>query len=49
MHLNIINAHGSTATMRTNPAAVSQFQFKTTPEATAAPGKRYSAKRYRTK
>src|ERR1700724_2125163 len=30
-HRNIINAHGSTATMRSNPAAVSQFQFRTTP------------------
>jgi hypothetical protein len=48
-HRNIFNAHGSTATMRSNPAAVSQFQFRTTPTATAAPEKRYSARRYRTK
>jgi len=48
-HRNIINAHGSTATMRSNPAAVSQFQFRTTSSATAAPEKRYSARRYRQK
>jgi hypothetical protein len=49
MHLNIINAHGRTATTRNNVAAVSQFQLKATPKATAAPDKTYSAKRYRTK
>jgi hypothetical protein len=49
MHMNVINMHGRNATMGSNPAAVSQFQFRATPAATAAPEKRYSAKRYRTK
>ena len=37
MQLNIINAHGSAATMRTNPAAASQFRR---PEAPASDPKR---------
>jgi hypothetical protein len=49
MHMNIINMHGRNATMGSNPAVVSQFQFRAIPEATTAPEKRYSAKRYRTK
>jgi len=49
MHMNIINMHGRNATMGSNPAAVSQFQFRATPEATTTPEKRYSTKRYRTK
>jgi hypothetical protein len=49
MQLNIINAHGNTATTRSNPTAVSQFQCRTTPKATAAAEKRYSARRYRMK
>jgi len=49
MHMNIINMHGRNARIGSNPAAVSQFQFRATPEATTAPEKRYSAMRYRTK
>jgi hypothetical protein len=49
MHMNIINMHGRNATMGSNRAAVNQFQFMATPEATAAPEKRYSAIRYQTK
>jgi hypothetical protein len=49
MHMNIINVQGSNATMGSNPAAFSQFQFRATPEAMTAPEKRYSAQRYRTK
>jgi hypothetical protein len=49
MHMNIINMHGRNATMGSNPAALSQFQFRTTPEATTAAEKRYSGKRYRAK
>jgi hypothetical protein len=49
MHMNIINMHGTNARMGSNPPALSQFQVRTTPEATTAPEKRYSAKRYLTK
>jgi hypothetical protein len=49
MHMTIINMHGRNATIGSNPAAVSQFQFRATPEAATAPENRYSAKRYRTK
>src|SRR5712664_2211167 len=48
MHLNIINAHGRTATTRNNAAAVSQFQLRATPKAAAAAERRYRARRYRT-
>jgi hypothetical protein len=47
--MNIINMHGRNAKMGSNPAALSQFQFSATPEATTAPEKRYSGKRYRAK
>jgi hypothetical protein len=49
MHMNIISMHVRNATMGSNPAAFSQFQFRATPEAMTAPEKRYSAQRYRTK
>jgi hypothetical protein len=49
MHMNIINMQGRNATIGNSPTAFSQFQFRATPEATTAPEKRYSAKRYRTK
>jgi hypothetical protein len=49
MHMNIINMHGRNATMGSKPAALSQFQFRTTPEETTAPEKRYSGKWYRAK
>jgi len=49
MHMNIINMHGRNARMGSNPAVVSQVQFKATPETTIAPEKRYSAKLCRTK
>jgi hypothetical protein len=39
MHMNIISMHGRNATMGSNPAALSQFQFRTTPDATTAPEK----------
>jgi hypothetical protein len=42
MHMNIISMHGRNAMMGSNPAALSQFQFRTTPEETTAPEKRYS-------
>src|SRR5712691_9972455 len=42
MHLNIINSQGSTATTRSNPAAVSQFQFMIFFNDTATTEKRYS-------
>jgi len=48
-HLNIITAHGRTSTMRSSPTEASQFQCRAKPKATAAPERRYSAKRYRTK
>src|SRR3981081_375009 len=48
-HLNIITAHGRTSTIRSSPTEASQFQCRAKPKATAAPEKRYSAKRYRTK
>ena len=49
MHMNIINMHGRNASMGSSPAAVTQFQFTATPEATTAPEKRSSAKRCRMK
>jgi hypothetical protein len=49
MHMNIISMHGRNATMGSNPAVFSQFQFRATTKAMTAPEKRYSAKRYRTK
>jgi hypothetical protein len=50
MHMNIINMHGRNARMgSSSPAAVTQFQFTATPEATTAPEKRSSAKRCRMK
>jgi hypothetical protein len=49
MHMNIINMHGRNARMGSGPAAVTQFQFAETPEATTAPEKKSSAKRCRMK
>jgi hypothetical protein len=49
MHMNIIAMHGRNARIGSNPAAVSQLRFRAIAEATTAPERRYSAKRYRTK
>jgi hypothetical protein len=47
MHMNIITMHGRNARMGSNPAAVSQFQFRAKPDATTTLAKRDATKRYR--
>src|SRR5205807_1638723 len=48
-HLNIINMHGSAAARRSSVDAVSQCHCREMPAVATAIGRRYSAKRYRTK